>query len=65
MTVVSAPGNVFVAGEWAVLEPGNAAVVAAINRRMQAHIGRLETVGKEQKVVLSAENIGISNKEAK
>lgn len=64
MIHVSAPGKLMIAGEWAVLERGNACLVGAVNRRMQAQIERLETAGSERKVVLNADSIGIKNKEA-
>ncbi|MHC4598914.1 MAG: phosphomevalonate kinase [Planctomycetota bacterium] len=38
MIEVSAPGKVMIAGEWAVLEPGNPAVVAAVDRRARVEI---------------------------
>jgi phosphomevalonate kinase len=64
MIHVSAPGKLMIAGEWAVLERGNACLVGAVNKRMQAQIERLETAGKDRKVVLSSDDIGIHNKEA-
>ncbi len=64
MIHVSAPGKLMIAGEWAVLELGNACLVSAVNKRMQANIERLETVGKDRKVILNSDDMGIRNKEA-
>ncbi len=41
MIHVSAPGKLFVSGEWSILEPGNSAIVAAVNRRVHAEIEAL------------------------
>ena len=38
MIHVSAPGKLMIAGEWAVLEPGNPAIVAAVNKRVHCKI---------------------------
>src|SRR3972149_4143519 len=38
MIHVSAPGQLMIAGEWAVLEPGNPAIVAAVNKRVPCKI---------------------------
>jgi len=35
---VSAPGKLFIAGEWAILEPKNFGIVAAVNKRIFAEI---------------------------
>lgn len=44
MTKVSAPGKLFIAGEWAILERGNPGIVAAINKRVYADVNPV--VGK-------------------
>jgi len=38
MIHVSAPGKLMIAGEWAVLEPGNPSIVAAVNKRVHCKI---------------------------
>ncbi len=38
MTRASAPGKLFIAGEWAVLEAGCPAIIAAVNRRVSCGI---------------------------
>src|SRR3989344_8688780 len=38
MIHVSSPGKLMIAGEWAVLEPGNPAIVAAVNKRVHCKI---------------------------
>ncbi len=38
MVLVSAPGKLMLAGEWAVLELGNPCIVAAVNRRVFAEV---------------------------
>ncbi|MBI4896054.1 MAG: phosphomevalonate kinase [Candidatus Aenigmarchaeota archaeon] len=40
MVHVSAPGKLLIAGEWALTEPGNNGIVAAINARVHAQIER-------------------------
>ncbi|MBL7160255.1 MAG: phosphomevalonate kinase [Candidatus Aenigmarchaeota archaeon] len=39
---VSAPGKLFVSGEWAILEVGNPGIVAAVNKRVHAEISQAE-----------------------
>ena len=38
MIHISAPGKLMIAGEWAVLEPGNPAIVAAVDKRVHCKI---------------------------
>ena len=63
MIHVSAPGKLMIAGEWAILEQGNACVVGAVNKRMQAQIEKLESVGSDRKIVLNSEDMAIVNRE--
>ncbi|MBI4021554.1 MAG: phosphomevalonate kinase [Candidatus Aenigmarchaeota archaeon] len=41
MITVSAPGKLFIAGEWAILELGNAGIVTAVNKRVSAEVSPL------------------------
>jgi phosphomevalonate kinase len=43
MTHVSAPGKLMIAGEWAVLAPGNPAIVAAVNKRVHAEVRKSDS----------------------
>lgn len=51
----SAPGKLFLAGEWAVLEPGNPGIVAAVNRRVHAELQPL--TGKY--ISVTVEELGV------
>jgi len=60
MITVSAPGKLFLSGEWAVLEMGNPGIVAAVNKRVFAKIG--ETTGDFLSV--SVDDFGIRDARA-
>lgn len=49
MSHVSAPGKLIIAGEWAVLEPGNPCIVAAVDRRGHAEARKSGTLAVELK----------------
>ena len=53
---VSAPGKLFLSGEWAVLEPGNPGIVAAVNKRVHA-----ELQPAKQGIQVSIDDFGILN----
>lgn len=53
MVHISAPGKLFLSGEWAILDVGNTGTVAAVNRRVHAQIDE----SKEIRVVLDDFNI--------
>jgi phosphomevalonate kinase len=60
MIHVSAPGYVFISGEWSILEPGNAGLVAAVNKR--SHVEVQEFFSEEPtriEVSIVAEELGI------
>ncbi len=59
MIKISAPGKLFLAGEWAVLEVGNPGIVAAVDRRVFAEIE-----GKEGNIAIELPDFGISGTEA-
>jgi len=40
----SAPGKLFIAGEWSILEKGNVGLVTAVNRRVHAVVDRFNTL---------------------
>jgi len=44
MTHVSAPGKLFLSGEWAVLEVGNPGIVAAVNKRVHAEVEEADSI---------------------
>jgi len=44
MTKISAPGKLMLAGEWAVLEVGNPAIVTAINKRVFVEIVEADNI---------------------
>lgn len=44
MPHISAPGKLFVTGEWAVLEIGNKGMVAAVNKRVHADINEADEI---------------------
>lgn len=54
---VSAPGKLFLSGEWAVLEVGNPGIVAAVNKRVHAELQPL--AGKY--VSVSIDDFGIKD----
>ena len=50
--IISAPGKLFIAGEWAILEPGNPGIVAAIDRRAYVKIEK----SRDDKIHIKIEN---------
>ena len=58
MIKVSAPGKLFISGEWAILEVGNPGIVAAVNKRVFAEIEEAE------KISITIEDFAIKNLEA-
>mgnify|MGYP000138420300 CR=1 FL=1 len=58
MIKISAPGKLFLSGEWAVLEVGNPGVVAAVNRRVFVEIEESDVIS------VSVDDFGIENAEA-
>jgi len=52
---VSAPGKLFLSGEWAVLEVGNPGIVTAVNKRVHCEIESAE------KISVSIEDFGIKD----
>ena len=51
----SAPGKLFISGEWAVLEVGNQGLVAAVNNRVHVF------VEESDEIIITAEDFGIVN----
>jgi len=55
MIKISAPGKLFLSGEWAVLEVGNPGIVTAVNKRVFAEIE------EDDKISVSIDDFGIEN----
>ncbi len=58
--IVSAPGKLFISGEWAVLEPKNPAIVVAVKKRIFVKI----TDSQDKKIHLSLKNYNLKNLKA-
>ena len=54
---ISAPGKLFIAGEWAVLDVGNPGIVAAVNKRVWVEIE------EHPRILVSVEDFGIQEVE--
>lgn len=57
MVKVSAPGKLFLSGEWAILEQGNPGIVAAVNKRVFAEVNPAE------KLLVTIDDFGIRDLE--
>jgi phosphomevalonate kinase len=55
MVKVSAPGKLFLSGEWAVLEVGNPGIVTAVNKRVFAEVREAERIS------VSIDDFGLKN----
>lgn len=64
MLHVSAPGKLFLAGEWAILEPGNAGLVGAVNKRVHAQLEELPSEGPQPTVAISIDDFSIKDRRA-
>lgn len=64
MLHVSAPGKLFIAGEWAILESGNAGLVGAVNKRVHAQLAELSSEGPQPYVSISIDDFNIKNRKA-
>jgi len=64
MLHVSAPGKLFLAGEWAILEQGNAGLVGAVNKRVHAQIDELPSEGPQPIVSISIDDFAIKDRRA-
>jgi len=58
---VSAPGKVFISGEWSVLRPGNSCVVAAVDKKVNVIVKK----SKDESIDLSIKDFNINNLKAK
>ena len=58
--IISAPGKLFISGEWAVLEPKNPAIVVAVKKRIFAKISD----SQDKKIHLSLKNYCLKDIEA-
>lgn len=58
--VISAPGKLFIAGEWAILEVSNPGIVAAIDKRAFVEIKK----SQDKKIHITVEDFKISNLKA-
>jgi phosphomevalonate kinase len=57
---VSAPGKLFIAGEWAILEPENFGIVAAINKRIFVKIKN----SPDKNIYITLKDFGLNNLKA-
>ena len=55
---ISAPGKLFLAGEWAVLDVGNPGIVTAVNKRVFAELEN------NKKIIVSLDDFNIKDIEA-
>jgi len=55
---ISAPGKLFLSGEWAILETGNSGIVAAVNKRVHVEIE------KSKEISVSVDDFNIKNVKA-
>lgn len=58
--LISAPGKIFISGEWAILKKGNPGIVSAINKRAFANIKE----SRDNNIHIKIQNFGIKNIEA-
>ena len=58
MVTISAPGKMFISGEWSILEPGSQGMAAAVNRRVYVE------VGKRSGKYVSVDDFGIKDERA-
>lgn len=65
MIRVSAPGKLFIAGEWAILELGNPGIVASIDKRVFVELSKIKYDKEKNKILLSFEEINAKNIEAR
>ncbi|MFH0987613.1 MAG: phosphomevalonate kinase [Patescibacteria group bacterium] len=59
--IISAPGKISIAGEWAILEPGNPGMVVAVDKRAYVKIEK----SRDKKIHINIKDFGIRNLEAK
>jgi len=64
MIHVSAPGKLFIAGEWAILEQGNAGLVGAVNKRVHAQLEEQPSEGPQPAVSISIDDFAITGRKA-
>ncbi|MBI2584059.1 MAG: hypothetical protein HYW25_05300 [Candidatus Aenigmarchaeota archaeon] len=60
MLHISAPGKLFISGEWSILEKGNICLVAAVNRRVHCQIDGLNGEEGKMQVYFSLKDFGIN-----
>lgn len=65
---VSAPGKLFIAGEWAILEPKNFGIVAAINKRIFVKISPIRNAipngarkSPDKNIYITLKDFGLNN----
>lgn len=58
--IISAPGKLFIAGEWAILEPENFGIVTAINKRIFAEIKE----SPDENIYITLKDFGLNNLKA-
>ncbi|MBU5678631.1 MAG: phosphomevalonate kinase [Candidatus Aenigmatarchaeota archaeon] len=63
--LISAPGKLFIAGEWAILELGNPGIVASIDKRVYVELDKINNKKEKNKILLTFEEIGTKNIEAR
>ncbi|MEM5835134.1 MAG: hypothetical protein QXM11_01020, partial [Candidatus Aenigmatarchaeota archaeon] len=63
--LISAPGKLFIAGEWAILELGNPGIVASINKRVYVKLDKINNKKEKNKILLTFDEIGAKNIKAR
>ncbi|MBI4176437.1 MAG: phosphomevalonate kinase, partial [Candidatus Aenigmarchaeota archaeon] len=61
MIKVSAPGKLFLSGEWAVLEMGNPGLVAAVDKRVYAEIEEQQHLSYNPYISITVDDFNIRN----
>ncbi|MEM7813530.1 MAG: phosphomevalonate kinase [Candidatus Aenigmatarchaeota archaeon] len=64
MPHVSAPGKMFLAGEWAILESGNSGLVGAVNKRVHAQVEERPSEGPQPVVSITIDDFSIKDRRA-
>jgi phosphomevalonate kinase len=61
---ISAPGKLFISGEWAILEPGNAGLVTAVNKRVHTLVDEQPSEGPQPSVSITIDDFSIKDRKA-
>lgn len=68
--IISAPGKLFISGEWAILELGNPGIVASVNKRVFVEIDKIKGGSKDNEIkdneiLITLDEIKVKNLEAR